>query len=196
MLMLTYNPARPARPEPWNKGKLVGPKPPFKLQEIWSIRIRLQIEHRTRELAIFNLAIESKLRGCDLVRLRVSDVMHGHHAVDRAMVIQHKTRQPVRFELTEHTRDAVEAWVKHAGLTAESYLFPSRVATPVHSPICQARQRLGCVDRAKSEGIWDAFAAAHKSNLGLSSDEEPSSGPALAWPQQAGEHRAILGHRS
>ena len=85
MLMLTYNASRPARPEPWNKGKLVRPKPPFKLHEIWAIRIRLDIEHRVRELAMFNLAIDSKLRGCDLVRLKVSDVMHGHHAVSRAL---------------------------------------------------------------------------------------------------------------
>ena len=109
MLLITYNPTTPTRREPWNKGKLVGPKPPFKLQEIWAIRIRLEIEHRIRELAMFDLAIDSKLRGCDLVRLKVSDVMHGRHAVSRAMVIQHKTHQPVRFELTEQTRDAVEA---------------------------------------------------------------------------------------
>jgi len=100
MLLIGYIPkVRPPR-EPWNKDKLVGPKPPFKLQEIWAIRIRLEIEHRVRELAMFNLAIDSKLRGCDLVRLKVSDVMHGLHAITRAMVIQHKTQQPVRFELT------------------------------------------------------------------------------------------------
>jgi len=132
MLLLTYNPTRPAHPEPWNKGKLVGPKPPFKLQEIWAIRIRLEIDHRTRELAMFNLAIDSKLRGCDLVRLKVSDVMHGHHAVTRAMVIQHKTHQPVRFELTEQTSDAIEAWIDHAALQLDDYLFPSRVTGSPH----------------------------------------------------------------
>ncbi len=128
MQMLTYNPASPAHREPWNKGKLVGPKPPLKLQEIWSIRIRLDIERRVRELAMFNLAIDSKLRGCDLVRLKVSDVMHGHDAVSRAMVIQHKTHQPVRFELTEQTRDAIENWFSHAALDQDCYLFPSRVS--------------------------------------------------------------------
>ena len=75
MLLITHSPQIPAHRDPWNKGKLVGPKPPFKLQEIWAIRIRLEIENRTRELALFNLAIDSKLRGCDLVRLKVSDVM-------------------------------------------------------------------------------------------------------------------------
>jgi hypothetical protein len=94
MLLITYKPKNPPR-EPWNKGKLVGPKPPFKLREIWAIRVRLDLEHRIRELAMFNLAIESKLRGCDLVRLKISDVMHGRLAISRALVVQHKTQQPV-----------------------------------------------------------------------------------------------------
>jgi hypothetical protein len=117
MLIITHKSKNPPR-EPWNKGKLVGPKPPFKLQEIWAIRICLDLEHRIRELAMFNLAIDSKLRGCDLVKLKVSDVMHGCHAVYRALVVQHKTQQPVRFEITEQARDAIEAWVDHASLTA------------------------------------------------------------------------------
>jgi len=132
MLLITYNPQPLPPPEPRNKGKLVGPKPPFKLQEIWAIRTRLEIEHSVRELAMFNLAIDSKLRGCDLVRLKVSDVMHGRHVVSRAMVLQHKTQQPVRFELTEQTRDAVGAWIEYAALEPESYLFPSRVARSPH----------------------------------------------------------------
>ena len=132
MLLLTHNPEPAAQRAPWNKGKLVGPKPPFKLQEIWAVRIRLDLEHRVRELAMFNLAIDSKLRGCDLVRLRVSDVMHGRHAVSRAMVVQHKTQEPVRFELTEQTRDAIEAWVDQAALNPDSYLFPSRVPGSPH----------------------------------------------------------------
>ena len=99
MLLLTHDLINPTQRDPWSKGKLVGPKPPFKLREIWAIRIRLDIEHRVRELAMFNLAIDSKLRGCGLVRLEVSDVMHGHHAVSRAMVIQHKTQQPSDLRL-------------------------------------------------------------------------------------------------
>jgi integrase len=127
MLLIAYKPTR-LPPEPWDKGKLVGPKPPFKLQEIWAIRIRLDIEHRIRELAMFNLAIDSKLRGCDLVRLRVSDVMHGRHSVSRATVVQHKTQQPDRFELTEQTCDPIESWVHHAALGPDDHLFPSRVS--------------------------------------------------------------------
>ena len=84
MLWLIYKPTPPAHRVPWNKGKLVGPKPPFKLQEIWAIRIRLDLEHRIRDLAMFNLAIDSKLRGCGLVRLKVSDVMHCGRLVQSA----------------------------------------------------------------------------------------------------------------
>ncbi len=78
--------------EPWNKGKLVGQKPPLKLKEIWAIRIRLQLNSRQRELALFNLAIDSKLRACDLIKLRVSDISHGNHVLKRAMVMQQKTQ--------------------------------------------------------------------------------------------------------
>jgi len=115
--------------EPWNKGKLVGPKPPLTLQQVWEIRIRLQILNQTRDLALFNLAIDSKLRSCDLVRLRVADITHGGRVLPRAAVLQRKTHLPVRFELTDHTRDAVQAWIDQQSLAAGDYLFPSRVRT-------------------------------------------------------------------
>jgi hypothetical protein len=121
--MLIYNPTSPVHWEPWNKRKLVGPKPPFKLHVIWAIRIRLDIERRVRELAMSNLAVDSKLRGYDLVRLKFGDVMHGRHAVSRTLVVQHKTQQPVRFEITEQTRDAIEAWVNHASLNPVDHCF-------------------------------------------------------------------------
>ena len=92
---------------PWNKGKLVGQKPPLKLKEIWAIRIRLQISTRIRELALFNLAIDSKLRSCDLVKIRVRDISHGATIASRAMIMQQKTHQAVRFEITEQTRDSI-----------------------------------------------------------------------------------------
>src|SRR5258708_2944243 len=97
------------RKNPWNKGKLVGQKAPLKLKDIWAIRVRLQISHRTRELALFNLAIDSKLRSCDLVRLRVRDVCHGNVVAARTMVMQQKTQRPVQFEITEQTRESVVA---------------------------------------------------------------------------------------
>ena len=99
---------------PWNKGKLVGQKAPLKLKDIWAIRIRLQIGNRTRELALFNLAIDSKLRSCDLVKLRVRDVCHGNVVAARAMVMQQKTQRPVQFEITEQTRESLLAWIRLA----------------------------------------------------------------------------------
>ncbi len=93
--------------EPWNKGKLVGRKAPLKPKDIWAIRIYLQNEHQLRDLAMFNLAIDSKLRGCDLVNLHVREVTHTDQILPRAMVIQRKTQRPVQFELTEPTRSAV-----------------------------------------------------------------------------------------
>jgi hypothetical protein len=89
---------------PWNKGKIVGQKTPFKLKEIWAIRIRLLIGHRTRELAMFDLGLDSKLRACDLVKLRVRDICHGDRISTRAMVMQQKTGRPVQFEITQPTR--------------------------------------------------------------------------------------------
>lgn len=100
--------------EPWNKGKIVGPKSPFKVKDIWALRVRLQMEHRIRKLALFNLGIDSKLRGCDLVALKVRDVCHGDQMATRAIVMQHKTQRPVQFEITSTTRDALQAWIKHA----------------------------------------------------------------------------------
>jgi len=89
---------------PWNKGKLVGQKAPLKLKEIWAIRIRLQLAEKVRDLALFNLAIDSKLRGCDLVSLRVCDISQGRSIYPRAIVMQRKTHRPVQFEITELTR--------------------------------------------------------------------------------------------
>src|SRR5260221_6846486 len=120
------------RAAPWNKGKLLGQEPALKLKEIWAIRIRLQLDHRVRELALFNLAIESKLRGCDLVGLRVHDVVHGSRIVARAIVMQKKTERPVQFEISEQTRDAITAWITAAHRKPEQFLFPSRISESPH----------------------------------------------------------------
>ncbi len=117
-----------SRLAPWNKGRLIGQKPPLKLWEIWTVRTQLRMAGKICDLALFNLAIDSKLRGCDLVALRVGDVARGEHVLSRASVVQHTTGVPIRFELTEQTRDAVHAWIKEAGLSPASYLFPSHRA--------------------------------------------------------------------
>ncbi len=113
--------------EPWNKGKLVGQKRPLKLKEIWAIRVRLQLTQKTRELALFNLAIDSKLRACDLMQLRVSDIAQAGRVASRAIVLQQKTRRPVQFEITEQTRETLTNWIRVAGLRTTDYLFPSRM---------------------------------------------------------------------
>lgn len=118
--------------EPWNKGKLVGQKAPPRIRDIWAIRVRLQLAQKTRDLALFDLAIDSKLRACDLTRLRVRDIAHGEHVSPRAIVMQLKTHRPVQFEITEQTRSAVEAWIRHAKLRSENFLFPSRLAHSEH----------------------------------------------------------------
>src|SRR3954468_22830839 len=104
--------------EPWNKGKLIGAKPPLRPKHVWSIRTKLQIAGRTRDLAMFNLAIDSKLRGCDVVALKVEDVAPNGYSIDRATVRQKKTGRPVRFELTEQTRQAIDDYLKTANKKA------------------------------------------------------------------------------
>ncbi len=111
---------------PWNAGRIIGPKPPLKPKHIWAIRQQLKNHGRTRDLALFNCAIDAKLRGCDLVRLRVSDVAPGGGLRARAIVIQQKTGRPVPFEITEPTRDALAAWLERRGRRADDWLFPSR----------------------------------------------------------------------
>src|SRR3954463_16455827 len=111
---------------PWNKGKLTGAKPPLRPKHVWSIRTKLQIEGRVRDLAMFNLAIDSKLRGCDVVAIRVEDVAAGGYTADRATVRQKKTGHPVRFELTEQTRQAIDDYLKTTGKRPGEFLFTGR----------------------------------------------------------------------
>ena len=117
---------------PWNKGAMVGQKSPFKLKEIWAIRVRLQLQHRVRELAMFDLGLDSKLRACDLVKMRVRDICHGDRVSPRANVMQQKTSRHVQFEITQPTRDAVSDWIREANLGQDDYLFPSRIHKSPH----------------------------------------------------------------
>jgi len=147
------------REQPWNKGKLVGQKAPLKLRDIWAIRIRLQLRHRTRDLALFNLAIDSKLRACDLVKLRVLDVAHGDQVAPRAIVMQQKTKRPVQFEITEPTRESVRAWIETAHLNPGAFLFPSRIRV---SPHLSTREYARIVHRRVAEiGLDPAVYGTH-----------------------------------
>jgi integrase len=114
------------RMSPWNKGKLIGATPPLSPKQVWSIRIRLQLQKQTRDLALLNLGLDSKLRGCDLVRMRVDEVTAFSHIKDRASVLQRKTNRPVQFEMTEQTRNALQNWIHAAGIDSRGFLFPSR----------------------------------------------------------------------
>ena len=146
--------------EPWNKGKIVGQKAPFKLKDIWALRVRFQMEARVRELALFNLGIDSKLRGCDLVALKVRDVCHGDQMAARAIVMQHKTQRPVQFEITAATRDALQAWIRQAGLKSENFLFPSRLHQSPH---------LGTRQYARILGRWVDELGLDRANFGTHS---------------------------
>jgi integrase len=118
--------------EPWNKNKLVGQKLPLKLQQIWAIRIRLELFNKVRDLALFNLAIDSKLRGCDLVALKVNDIAHGKSIQSRAIIVQKKTGTPVQFEITENTRLSLYAFIEQSKLSSSDYLFKSRIQSSDH----------------------------------------------------------------
>ena len=111
----------------WNAGKKLGAKRPLKPKEIWEIRSMLDRELRLRDRALFDLAIDSKLRGCDLVKVRIGDLVSGGRVRNRAMVIQQKTKRPVQFELLEPARSSLLAWLERRGGTVENYAFPSRV---------------------------------------------------------------------
>ena len=150
---------KPQLRTPWNKGKLVGQKAPFSMQEIWSIRLRLQTMDNRRDLALFNLAIDSKLRACDLLALRVADVVSAGEVLSRATVRQRKTKRAVRFEITERTRKSIEDWIDKVQLTESDYLCPSRVR---RSPHLSTRQYARIVnDWVRSIGLDPAAYGTH-----------------------------------
>ena len=127
----------PVRPidkgqRPWNKGLLVGQKKPLEPKHVWSIRVRLEIARSRRDLAIFNLAIDSKVRFCDLIKLRVDDICSGANVRRRATIVQKKTGRPVQFEVTEQSRNSVEAWLPILRATGSRYLYPSRLHASSH----------------------------------------------------------------
>jgi len=134
-------PSDPALPiserRPWNKGQMIGQKRPLKPKDVWAIRVRLELSCKRRDLALFDLAIDSKLRACDLVRLKIQDVYVGDRARERTTVIQKKTNRAVQFEITGQTRAALEAWIKSCGRSHRDYLFPSRIEARDHISIRQ-----------------------------------------------------------
>lgn len=127
----TFDPAMQSRPA-WNAGKMVGTKRPLTQKQIWAVRFFLDREGRLRDRALFDLAIDSKLRGCDLVKIKIGDLVTGAEIRNRAMVVQQKTGRPVQFELTTDVRASLLAWLERRGGTVEAYAFPSRVDRAGH----------------------------------------------------------------
>ena len=116
----------------WNKGRIVGQKPPLKPKQVWAIRLRLELAQNHRDLALFNMAIASKPRGCDLVRMKVVDVMASGQIKERAPVLQSKTQKPVRFEISEGTRTSVMKWMEDPLMVGSEYLWPGRFHERLH----------------------------------------------------------------
>ena len=144
---------------PWNKGLLIGQKKPLEPKHVWSIRVRLEIAGSRRDLAIFNLAIDSKLRACDLVKLRLDDICSGFKVRHRATIVQKKTGRPVQFEISEQSRNSVEAWLPMLRTTGSRFLFPSRLRA---SPHISTRQYARMVHRwVESIGLETVLYGTH-----------------------------------
>lgn len=152
----TENPSTFPKRAPWNKGKLIGPRPPLRQKHVWAIRTRLQIEQQICDLALFNLAVDSKLRGCDVVAVKVDDVAPNGHAIERATVRQRKTGRPVRFELTEQTRQAINEYLAASGQKRDDYQFGGR--RPGQS-ILPANMRAFCLTGSPESGSIRMFTA-------------------------------------
>jgi len=176
----------------------MGQKLPPKPREIWAIRFRLQLGHHTRDLALLNLGIDSKLRSCDLVALRVRDVAQGDRVAARAIVMQKKTHHPVKFEITEQTRDAVGAWLGEANLRPEQFLYlgPSLgVTAPHNSAVRQDSESMGEVNRARCDRIRHTHDAQDKADADLPAHPEPASGTTSPRAHETREYRPLSWHR-
>lgn len=182
----------------WNAGKNVGTKRPLTQKQIWAIRFHLDREGRLRDKALFDLAIDSKLRGCDLVKIKIGDVVAGSDIRNRAIVIQQKTNRPVQFELTADVRAALIAWLERRGGAISDYLFASRVdplGLMSNAPICPFGRRMGDRRRTSEIRIRHAFAPSHESRHDLSSHGQHPSDPDFAGPHQDREHGPVSWRR-
>ena len=190
--------SRPTARMPWNKGKLIGARPPLRPKHVWAIRTRLLLEGRIRDLALFNLAIDSKLRGCDVVAVKVEDVAPNGYTMDRATVRQKKTGHPVKFELTDQTRQAVDDYLRAAGKKPGQYLFTGRRGFDRSMTTRQYARLLSewlASIGLDPKALWHALAAANKSNADLPPNRQSTGRPALARPHQDRKHRQIPWYR-
>jgi len=183
---------------PWNKGKLIGAKPPLRPKHVWSIRTRLMVEGRTRDLAMFNLAIDSKLRGCDVMALKVEDVAPHGYTIDRATVRQKKTGRPVKFELTEQTRQAVDDYLAAAGKKPGEFLFTNRRA--IGRPMTVRQYARLVSEWIASIGldprIYSTHSLRRKGDVDLSAHRKPAGRATPARPHEDREHGPLPRHRA
>ena len=143
----------------WNKGRIIGQKHPLLPKHVWAIRVRLEIAEKLRDLALFSIAIDSKLRGCDLVKLKVSDVYSAGRMKERTSVLQSKTQKPVRFEITDGTRKSILRWLDDPLTVGSEFLWPGRFHKPLHISTRQyARLVRDCV---KSIGLEPSTYGTH-----------------------------------
>ena len=181
---------------PWNKGKLVGAKPPLRPSHVWSIRTKLQIDGKKRDLALFNLAIDSKLRGCDVVAVRVDDVAPSGYSTDRATIRQKKTGRPVRFELTDQTRMAIDDYLRLTNRKPGQFLFAGRgdraCLTTGNTPVSSRNgwQASGSIPRSSARTPCADQGGAH-----LSPHRQLESSPAPARSLEDRKHRSLPRHR-
>lgn len=172
--------------KPWNAGRIIGPKAPLKPKHIWSVRQQLKTTGRIRDLALFNCALDAKLRACDMVKLRVSDVAPGGALRHRSTVIQQKTGRPVPFEITDATREALAAWLELPGRRSDDWLFPSRSR---HGEHISTRQYARLVDR------WVQMVDLEPAAYGTHSLRRTKVAPVYKKTGNLRACRVLLGHR-
>jgi integrase len=177
-----------------NKGRIIGQKRPLLPKHVWAIRVRLEIANNIRDLARFNMAIDCKLRGCDLVRLKVRDVFVAGHRKERASVLQSKTQRPVQFEIIEQTRKAVQRWIESPAMFGCDDLWPSRFHGSPHlsiAPVCPHPAGLGDINRSGAKCLRHTFDAANQSGANLQEDRELVGRATSSRPYQNGQHGAV-----
>ena len=164
-----YDPGQEDRPA-WNVGRKLGAKRPLLPKQVWAVRFFLEQEHRLRDRALFDLAIDSKLRGCDLVKIKIDELVSGARIRQRAIVVQQKTGRPVQFELLEPARTSLLQWLERRGGALDEYVFPSRTDRLMHIGTRQYARlvgRMGHCHRPAPRGSRHSLAAAHKGSPDL-----------------------------
>ena len=192
-------PATTPKRRAWNKGRIIGQKRPLLPKQVWAIRARLELAGNLRDLTLFNVAIDSKLRGCDLVRLKVKDLVSSERVRERVTIAQSKTGQPVQFELTENTRDSVTIWTNTPEMMRTEFMFPSRFHDRPHISTRQYGRLVR--DWVTAIGLEHSGYGTHSlrrnESVGdLPQDRQPSSRPAIARAQEGGQHGALSRRRT